>query len=217
MQVENTQRAWGAVTRTFHWTLAFMVLAQLLIGDIMLFTSPTRVPNLWFYVHPTVGILIGLLMVARLAWREINAVPAVPKDISLAKQALSVATHYGFYFLLICNPVVGWLLVGALGQHVHLFTAALPNALGKSAFYEGFYFWMHLAFGAGIGALFLLHFAAAMQHEFLKRDNVLRRMLGVLPMTPERQAIQDNPAEQESYAIERESALIGWVDRARRR
>ena len=216
MQVENTQRSWGAVTRTFHWSLAVMVLAQLLIGDIMLFTSPTRVPNLWFYIHPTVGILIGLLMVARLAWRETNAVPNVPEDISTAKQAISVATHYGFYLLLICNPIVGWLLVGALGEHVHFFTATLPNGLGKSAFYEGFYFWMHLAFGAGIGLLFLLHFAAAMQHEFLKRDNVLRRMRGVLPMTPERQAIQDDPAQRDKYEIERQSALLNWVARARR-
>ena len=216
MQVGNTERSWGAVQRTLHWTLAVMVLGQLLVGDIMFFTSPARVPNLWYFVHPTVGILIGVAMLLRFAWREANPIPAVPEDVSVGKQALSQITHYAFYFLLICNPIVGYLLVGALGERVHFFTLPLPNALGKSAFYEGFYFWMHLAFGGAIVGLFLLHAAAALQHEFLKRDNVLRRMLGFIPMTAERQAVQDDSAGRDQWAVERESALVGWVARSRK-
>lgn len=216
MLVGNTERSWGAVQRTLHWTIAVMVLGQLAIGDIMLFTSATRVPNLWYYVHPTIGILIGVFMLARLAWRESNPIPAVPEDISTAKQFLSQATHYAFYFLLICNPIIGWLLVGALGEHVHFFTAALPNGMGKSAFYETFYFWMHLVFGASIGGLFLLHAAAALQHEVLKRDNVLRRMLGFPPMTEERQAVQENPGERHQWAGERHSRLAAKAVRPRR-
>ncbi len=135
MQVGNTELSWGAVQRTLHWTIAVMVLGQLLIGDLMLFKSAAGVPKLWYYVHPTVGILIGVLMLGRFAWREANPVPAVPEDISTGKQALSQFTHYAFYFLLICNPIVGYLLVGALGEHVHFFTAPLPNAMGKSSFY----------------------------------------------------------------------------------
>lgn len=196
MQVGNTERSWGALQRTLHWTLAVMVLGQLAAGDIMLymslFRSPGEVPSLWSYVHPTVGILIGLLMIARLAWREANPVPAIPKDITVGKQTLSLATHYAFYFLLICNPLVGYLLICTRGDQVHFFTAAIPNVVGKSSFYEGFYFWMHLVFGVSIGGLVLLHAAAALRHEFVKRDNVLRRMLGFVPMTAERQAVQDD-------------------------
>ncbi len=220
MQVANTDRAWGAVTQTFHWTLATMVLAQLLIGDVMLITGPRTVPGLWYYVHPTVGILIGVLMVARLAWREANPVPAMPQDITLGKQALSRITHYGFYGLLIVNPLIGWLLVGAMGEHVHFFSATLPDLLGQSRIYRVIYFWMHLAAGGGVVLLFLVHAAGALQHEFLKKDNVLRRMLGVLPMTPARQAVQDDVAMQDEYPGERDSALVSWAERealARRR
>ncbi len=213
MQVANTDRAWGAVTRTLHWTLAVMVLGQLLAGDIMLLTGPKVVPTLWYYVHPTVGILIGLFMIGRLAWREGGPVPAVPQDISLGKQALSQATHYGFYGLLILNPLIGWLLVSAMGEHVHFFTATMPNLLGPSAFYKAFYFWMHLAFGGAVLLLFLVHAAAALQHEFLKKDNVLRRMLGFPPMTAARQAIQDDHGMENVYPAERESALVGWAER----
>ena len=213
MQIGNTSTSWGAVQRTLHWTLAVMVLGQLLIGDIMLFTGPQTVPGLWYYVHPTVGILIGLFMLGRLAWREANPVPETPKDVSVGKQALSQATHYGFYGLLILNPLVGWLLIGAMGEHAHFFGAGLPNLMGKSRFYDGFYFWLHLAFGGAIVLLFLLHAAAALQHEFLKRDNVLRRMSGFLPMTPERQAVQDDPGQQHAYEGEKHSALVGWAER----
>jgi cytochrome b561 len=194
MQVGNTALSWGAVQRTLHWTLAFMVLVQLLTGDIMLFSDPHQFPSLGRFVHPTMGILIGLLMAARLAWREANPVPPLPRDLTTGQQALAQATHYAFYALLICNPLVGYLLVCAAGGHVHVFTAVLPSAMGKSAFYKGFYWWMHLAFGVSIGGLFLLHAGAALRHECVKRDNVLRRMLGVLPMTREREAVQDTPA-----------------------
>ncbi len=107
-------------------------------------------------------------------------------------------------------------LIGALGERVHFFNLPLPNALGRSAFYEGFYFWMHLAFGAGIVGLFVLHAAAALQHEFLKRDNVLRRMLGFIPMTAERQAAQDDPTERNQWATKRKSALVDWAERSRK-
>ena len=200
MQVGNTSQSWGAIQRVLHWTVAAMVLFQLLIGDLMLFGGPGRTENLWFYVHPTIGILIGVLMLARLGWRTANPVPAVPEDLDTPKQVLSQATHYAFYFLLICNPVVGWLLVGALGQHVHFFTGTLPDLMGKSVFYESFYFWLHALFAAGIGGLLLLHAAAAMNHELFMGDNVLRRMLGYPPMTVLRQAVQDGKIENPQWA-----------------
>jgi cytochrome b561 len=193
MQVANTVRSWGAVQQTLHWTLAFMVLVQLLTGDILLFSAPHQFPNLGRFVHPTMGILIGLLMVGRLAWREGHPVPSMPRDLTTAQQALAKATHYAFYALLIFNPLVGYLMVCAAGGHVHLFTAVLPSAMGKSPAYQTLYWWMHLVFGVTIGGLFLLHAGAALRHEYVKRDNVLRRMLGVLPMTPTRAAVQDSP------------------------
>ena len=137
-------------------------------------------------------------------------------DISVGKQALSQITHYAFYVLLILNPLIGYLLVGALGEQVHFFDVPLPNALGKSSFYSAMYFWMHLAFAAGIVGLVLLHATAALQHEFLKRDNVLRRMLGFIPMTAERQAVQDDPNERDQWAAERKSALVNWAERSRK-
>jgi cytochrome b561 len=194
MQIGNSVRSWGAVQQTLHWTVAFMVLVQLLTGDIMLFSAPHQFPALGRFVHPTMGILIGVLMVARLAWRESHPVPPMPRDLTTAQQFLAQATHYAFYALLICNPLVGYLLVCAAGGHVHLFRAMLPNAMGKSPVYQHLYWWMHMVFGVSIGGLFLLHAGAALRHEYGKRDNVLRRMLGVLPMTAPREAVQERAA-----------------------
>ena len=200
MQVGNTKTSWGAIQRTLHWTLAVMVLFQLLIGDIMLFKGPEGARNLWYYVHPTIGILIGVFMIVRFGWRASNPVPAMPEDIDPFKQVLAQGTHYAFYFLLICNPIIGWLLVGALGEHMHFFTGTLPGLMGKSVFYESFYFWLHALFAAGIGGLFLLHAGAAMSHELFEGDNVLRRMLGYPPMTEERQAVQEGSIENPQWA-----------------
>lgn len=45
MLVGNTGRSWDAVQRCLHWTLAAMVLGQLVIGDIMLSRVVHSVPG----------------------------------------------------------------------------------------------------------------------------------------------------------------------------
>ena len=192
MSVRNTSIAYGSVHRALHWLVALLVIPQLIIGDVMLFMTPQVVPTLTSYVHPTVGILIGLLMVARLYWRQSNVLPTEPKDIGVAGETLSALTHYAFYCLLIINPVVGYLLACAAKNHVYFGFIWLPHVIGGSPNREFLFFWLHLVIGVSIGLLVLLHIAGALNHEFLLKDNVLRRMLGFPSMTGARQERQDH-------------------------
>ena len=191
MERRNTRTAYGSVHRALHWTVAVLVLGQLLIGDVILLAMPDHVPTLSEVVHPTVGILIGLLMVGRLVWRERNVRPDEPKDIGVSGITVSSLTHYAWYALLIVNPVVGYVLANASGLPITFLGIPLPSLVPKGPTADNLFFRLHGALGVSIGALFLLHVAGALSHEFLLRDNVLRRMLGFPRMSEERQRRQE--------------------------
>ncbi|MBE7211743.1 MAG: cytochrome b [Gluconacetobacter diazotrophicus] len=202
---DNTTTAYGSVHRTLHWVIALLVIPQLLLGDIMLIAGPHAVPTLTSIVHPTVGIVIGLLMLGRLYWRRQQNLPGAPKDIGLSGQTLSGFTHGAFYFLLIVNPVIGYLLSCAAGYPTILAVIPIPHPFGAAPEFERFMFWLHLLAGVSIGLLLTLHVLGALSHEFVLRDNVLRRMLGFPAMTAARAERQEQwPAHSPVPGMERE-------------
>jgi cytochrome b561 len=97
------------------------------------------------------------------------------------------ATHYFFYFLIIVIPLSGWLMVSAssLGNGTLFFglfewpnvpfLADLPRA-DKRPMHEMFEA-VHVFLAWSAVVLIPVHVAAALYHQFLRRDDVLRRMI----------------------------------------
>lgn len=196
MQAENTRLSWGTPQQVLHWIVAILVICQLTTGLAIAMWGDKGVPDWATVWHPSIGLTIALLMIARLVLRETNPVPDEPADLSPGLQMLSRGTHYMFYAILIGNPLGGYLLTNLLGYPVKYFGLTMPTILGKDAGWAALFAWAH-----GLGALALLlgvtvHIAGALSHEFSLRDNVLRRMLSLAPMTPERQARQDTPPSE---------------------
>jgi cytochrome b561 len=86
-----------------HWIVFVLVAFQFAIGNQMthLFRAahggnPTRANLLWTPVHLSIGVLILLLMLARLALRRIDGVPPAPKQHPVLEW-LAGAVHAGLY------------------------------------------------------------------------------------------------------------------------
>jgi cytochrome b561 len=212
MATPNTPAAYGSVHRTLHWVIALLVIPQLLIGDVMLLAGPHAVPTLTALVHPTIGILIGLLMIARLRWRARQVLPEEPADIGITGQAASSLTHYAFYALLIVNPLFGYGLAYCAADHVFFGPIPLPHAASAMESLGTLFFWLHLWCGVSIGLLIALHVVGALSHEFVLKDNVLRRMLGFPRMTPERALRQRRWPERSPGAALERAAPDGLLD-----
>jgi len=72
-----------------HWILAIALFAQLALGWWML-ELPKSPPGLragWFNVHKSIGMTIGLLMLARLGWRLSHVAPALPRLCRAGRRA----------------------------------------------------------------------------------------------------------------------------------
>jgi cytochrome b561 len=188
MQVRNTPRRWGSVQQTLHWTIVMLVVAQLAMGFVIgLGHGPTvdRIQNFW---HASIGILIFGLMTLRLLWREVNPTPSMPSDVDPWLAAFARFTHFAFYALLILDPVLGYFTGCAHGDNLSFFGLQLPHLIGKDKALGHTLVRAHWDFGYAIIACVVVHAAGALQHEFIRRDNVLRRMLPGTPLRPDREA-----------------------------
>ncbi len=127
-------------------------------------------------VHRNCGLLILALALPRLLaapWLRSAAVAAGP----LARWAARLA-HTGIYGLLVAQPLAGWVLSSARGQHLSLFgVIPLPDLSARDRDLADSLHDLHEGLAWALLALVAAHIAAALWHHFLLRDDVLRAML----------------------------------------
>lgn len=177
MQIRNSDRAWGAVQQGLHWFIVVAVVSQLTVGLIFanLPENDPRAGTL-FGVHATLGLIIFMVMLGRFFWRGVNPVPALPNTLKPYEKRIALANHWAFYVLIIGLPIGGYLMVNAHGFAVPFFGIHLPKLLPKSETWADLFLYLHVGGAFLLIALIILHVAAALRHEFLLKDNTLRRM-----------------------------------------
>ncbi|HEY4274916.1 MAG TPA: cytochrome b/b6 domain-containing protein, partial [Rhizomicrobium sp.] len=128
MSARNTSHRYGTVAMSFHWTIAALIILNVVLGvwfvNFLERGDPTRgtVVNL----HETLGILVLLLSLLRLGWRLMNPIPALPADFSPGKRIFARGTHYTLYALMILVPFIGWALASLPDRPLVLAFGAIP-------------------------------------------------------------------------------------------
>ena len=178
MAILSTRESWGSVTRALHWLLALMIVGLATVGWYMKGLPNTPYKVSVYALHKSTGLTVLALMLARIAWRLYEgARPAAPPGMPAWQVHGAAVTHALLYLALLAMPVSGWLFNSASNFPLRWFGLfAVPALVGpdpalKSAagFAHWFLFWC-------IAALFTLHVAAALDHHFRIKDDVLRRM-----------------------------------------
>ena len=99
---------YDAVAMSLHWFIAVLLIFMLFLGeDLMEEEDGFEVigPSL----HVSIGSIILVLSLIRLAWRLFNPPPAYPTGMAPWERMAAKATHLFFYVLLIGLPLTGWL------------------------------------------------------------------------------------------------------------
>lgn len=172
------------VQRLLHWLIAVLVVGALAAGSVLWAYGfdglnanfGLDATNAIYKYHKTAGVLILGLMVLRLALRLFFGAPPPPSTLSPAVAMAARATHLAFYGLLIAMPVVGWAATAAGGFPVEFFSAKLPPLIGKNEALSATLYRLHAMLGVAIGALVLIHVAAALRHWLVLKDGVMRRI-----------------------------------------
>jgi len=172
----------------FHWTtVALFLVAYVAVYYRIWFTVRGEAANLTaIRIHTIAGVAIGLIAILRLIWRGVAPPPGFAHGRRVEHLA-ATAMHGVLYFFMIAMPLTGYLgLRAPLGwidipkfEDTALYAWLVTERLGLSwqqweAPIDGF----HKTAGAFvIWALVLIHAAAALFHHYLRRDDVLARMI----------------------------------------
>jgi cytochrome b561 len=159
-----------------HWVLALAIIANFSLGLYMheLPVSPSRLKL--FNYHKWAGITILALSALRLLWRLTHRPPPdVPMPAWQAKAAH--ALHVLLYVLFFAVPLSGWAYSSAAGFPVVVFgVVPLPDFVPKDKALADTLKGLHKLLTLSMGALVLVHIAAAVKHQWIDRDGLMARM-----------------------------------------
>ncbi len=168
-----TPRRYHPALVALHWLLAVLVVAALVAGGVVLDDMPNSDPSkvASLRAHMTLGVAILVLMLVRLAVRVLTRRPAPADKGPLA--TVATVTHWGLYAATIGMAASGMALSAAAGLPGIVFggEGALPPD------FDGFAARAVHGVVAGIlMLLILLHVAAALWHQVVRRDGLMARM-----------------------------------------
>lgn len=171
----------------FHWVIAALLISNIALGLYFADLPPDAWKGELAQWHKSIGLTVLVLSILRLAWRLTHAVPPLPSGLPGALRLAARSSHYLFYFLIVAIPLTGWIMVSA-------------SASGRPTVYFHLFNWPHISFLADLSrqqkiglhepleslhvvlawtaiVLIPLHVAAALYHQYVRRDELLLRML----------------------------------------
>jgi len=181
MQLRNTNTVCGLPARALHLLGAVAMLILLGHGWWMTHMVPGTAGRLANYSwHAALGYDLLALTILRLLWRWWGGVPALPPDTQRWERVAAYVGHVMLYLFTFATTLVGWALAGTmrtpLTKDLYGLSWPLVYVSQDQAIHET------LEDGRKILAYVLaviiaVHVAGALRHHFIKRNNVLTRML----------------------------------------
>jgi cytochrome b561 len=158
-----------------HWLLAFLIIAALALGALIMAKLPNSDPMKLEALrsHMFGGSLILALMLVRFFVRTRTAHPSVAMTGSSLLDKVAWASHRLFYGLVIAMAASGvtMALQAGLFEIVYGGRGTLPPDLWVFPIRS-----VHYLISRALMALIALHVVGALYHTFLLKDGLLRRM-----------------------------------------
>jgi cytochrome b561 len=171
-----TPQRFNPLQRALHWLMAVCILAMLFIGAGMISTiAPKYLPLV--ALHKSLGTVILVLALIRLAVRWRYGAPALPADLPAPMKIAAELSHYILYALMIGMPLLGWGMLSSASYPVVLFGGLhLPMILPPSDSLHTLLWNAHYFLGFVFFGLVLMHLAAALFHALVRHDGVFDAM-----------------------------------------
>ena len=170
--------SYDAVAVALHWTLGIALLAQIAFGFALDSLAPRGTPARTDVInlHKSTGIVLGVLIVLRLAWRLRHAPPRWPSVLSAFQRRAAILGHRALYACMLLMPLSGYLASNMSRRGVrffgHVWAPWGPDSPAAYAFFNG----VHVVTAFVFAALVIGHVGFAVWHAGVRRDGVFERM-----------------------------------------
>jgi cytochrome b561 len=162
-------------SRLLHWSMAAMVIAQLLLGV-------TMVASLAYYplllaIHRPLGIAILVFAVVRLVNRLTHHPPPFLATMSPLERKIATWSERLLYALLLLQPLVGWAMLSAAHYPVILYGPLhLPGIAPHNITLYAVLRISHSVLAFLLFLTFTAHMTAVLFHTLVLRDRLIDRM-----------------------------------------
>ncbi|MHA7874660.1 cytochrome b/b6 domain-containing protein [Roseivivax sp.] len=211
MPATNSETRYGWVAKSFHWIVAFGMIANIALGLLadwlpMGDASEIARKTTAFSIHKTLGLVVLFTAILRILWALSQPKPAPLHPERRAEHFAAEAAHWLLYGSIVLIPLSGWLHHAAtegfapiwwpFGQSLPFVpkSEALASTFGSLHYILNLVLWVTLA----------AHVLGALKHHFLDRDRTLARML---PGRTEAGA----PRRARAHALPAFAALAVWA------
>ena len=178
----NTEKSYGAIAILVHWISAIAVIGLFAAGvwmvELTYYSSWYKTaPDL----HKSVGIVLFVLTMVRIAWKFANPKPAPLSGHKRWEVKAGHLAHGTIYLLLILIMCSGYLISTADGRGIAVFNLFEVPGIGElfdnQADIAGLF---HQFAAYSLIGLVVIHMLGAFKHHFFDKDSTLIRMITIL-------------------------------------
>ena len=129
--------------------------------------------------HMTVGLTILAVVAARVFYRTLNRPPAFPRRTTILERALANVTHWLLYGVLLIMPISGYIMSSGDKTAIRFLGLVDVPKLPIDHAQNHIAAVIHVYVQFAVYGLIILHIAGVAWHLFVRRDDILGRMLPV--------------------------------------
>ena len=180
MNTESTPgiQKYGIVAQAFHWLVALLLVGLLLTNALRSGSAEGSDARIfWLGLHMSFGILVFFLTFARILWAKMVPPPEL-LDAPQWSVLAAKAAHMLLNLSTLVIPIFGYLRIASKGIPANFFGMPIPSVVGEQEWLHNV---MHELHGDAMAIYLLtlvgLHIAAALWHQYVRKDHALERML----------------------------------------
>ncbi|MEO6747517.1 MAG: cytochrome b [Caldimonas sp.] len=169
---------YGRTAAALHWVIGIALTGQIVFGflldEIAPRGTPGRTPTI--NLHKSFGLVLALVIVARLLWRLRHAPPALPLSMAEWQRKAARLGHRALYACMLLMPASGYVASNFSKHGVRFFGTHLkawgPDNPAVYAFFNG----VHIGTAYLFCVLIVGHIAISLKHALIDHDDVFGRM-----------------------------------------
>lgn len=219
MPLANAPDRYGAVTKTFHWLTALLILSAIPLGlfandlahavrnpDIATTDADVSRAAFLFSLHKTIGVTVFFVALLRILWAMGQTKPGLLNGDKPVEARAAETVHWLLYGSLVAVPLTGWIHHAATTGFAPIwwpFGQSLPFVPKDDGLAHTFAS-LHHILNWVLWVSLAAHIAGALKHHVIDRDATLRRML------PGRTTAEPT-ARQPGHVLPAVAALVIWA------
>lgn len=174
---KNTANSYGSGAKFFHWFIAVLIIAMLILGTSLHYIENTALRSSLIQFHKSVGLLILFVGILRISWRFLNIRTELPLHMPRWQKKLARLNHQALYCLIIAMPLSGWIMSCAANYTPRFFGLfLLPLPIAPNPAIASLFGTLHEILAWLLTVLISLHVMAVFYHQWIRKDSLFKRM-----------------------------------------